>query len=60
MRWGEAADLINNAYPRAIAEKTVTYDFARQMPGAKTVSTSARGPGTRIALSLLVRVACFR
>jgi len=40
MGWQEAADLINDAYPRAIADKTVTYDFARQMPGAKTVSTS--------------------
>ncbi len=41
MGWHEAADLINAAYPRVIAEKTVTYDFARQMKGATEVSTSA-------------------
>jgi isocitrate dehydrogenase len=39
--WKEAADLINAAYPKVIGEKTVTYDFARQMKGAHTVSTSA-------------------
>jgi isocitrate dehydrogenase len=39
--WKEAADLINVAYPKVIAEKTVTYDFARQMKGAHTVTTSA-------------------
>lgn len=41
MGWQEAADLINAAYPKVIAEKTVTYDFARLMDGAKEVSTSA-------------------
>ncbi len=40
MGWGKAADLINAAYPKVIAEKFVTYDFARQMDGAHTVSTS--------------------
>lgn len=40
MGWQEAADLINAAYPKVIGEKFVTYDFARQMPGAHTVSTS--------------------
>ena len=40
MGWKEAADLINDAYPKVIADKTVTYDFARQMQGATTVSTS--------------------
>jgi isocitrate dehydrogenase len=39
--WKEAADLINAAYPKVIGEKTVTYDFARQMKGAHTVTTSA-------------------
>ncbi len=39
--WGEAADLINAAYPKVLSEKFVTYDFARLMPGAHTVSTSA-------------------
>ena len=40
MGWKEAADLINVAYPKVIADKTVTYDFARQMEGASSVSTS--------------------
>lgn len=41
MGWKKAADLVNAAYPEVIADKTVTYDFARQMEGATTVSTSA-------------------
>ena len=40
MGWREAADLINAAYPRVIQEKFVTYDFARLMDNAHTVSTS--------------------
>ncbi|MEM7207072.1 MAG: isocitrate dehydrogenase (NADP(+)) [Pseudomonadota bacterium] len=43
MGWQEAADLINVAYPKVIADKTVTYDFARQMEGAKEQSTSGFG-----------------
>ena len=43
MGWNEAADLINAAYPKVVGEKFVTYDFARLMPGAHTVSTSAFG-----------------
>ena len=43
MGWKEAADLINAAYPKVVGEKFVTYDFARLMPGAHTVSTSAFG-----------------
>ncbi len=38
--WQEAADLINEAFVKVIADKTVTYDFARLMDGATTVSTS--------------------
>ncbi|MGI9310530.1 MAG: NADP-dependent isocitrate dehydrogenase, partial [bacterium] len=38
--WNEAAESINRAFVAALAEQTVTYDFARQMPGATTVSTS--------------------
>ena len=38
--WGEAATLIETALTRAIAAKTVTYDFARLMEGATKVSTS--------------------
>jgi isocitrate dehydrogenase len=35
--WTEAADLIINGLDGAIGAKTVTYDFARQMEGAKEV-----------------------
>ena len=38
--WQEAADLINEAFPQVMADKTVTYDFARQMDNATTLSTS--------------------
>ena len=38
--WFEAADLITKAYEATIADKIVTYDFARQMPDAKEVATS--------------------
>jgi isocitrate dehydrogenase len=38
--WREASDLINAAYPKVVQEKFVTYDFARLMTGAHTVSTS--------------------
>ena len=43
MGWDEAADLIIKGIEKAIADKTVTYDFARQMDGAKLVSCSAFG-----------------
>lgn len=38
--WQEAADLITAALEKTIAQKTVTYDFARLMEGAKEVKTS--------------------
>jgi len=41
MGWLEAADAIITAMDRTIGQKTVTYDFARLMDGAKEVSTSA-------------------
>jgi len=41
--WVEAADAIINAMDRTIGQKTVTYDFARLMEGAREVSTSAFG-----------------
>ncbi len=41
--WAEAADLILKGMDGAIAGKTVTYDFARLMEGAKEVSCSAFG-----------------
>ena len=40
MGWGEAADLIIKSLEAAIAAKTVTYDFARLMDGAKEVKCS--------------------
>jgi isocitrate dehydrogenase len=43
MRWNEAADLIVKGMDGAIAAKTVTYDFARLMDGAKELKTSAFG-----------------
>src|SRR6202035_3044939 len=41
--WLKAADALSTAMDRRIAEKIVTYDFARLMEGAKEVSTSAFG-----------------
>ena len=43
MGWTEAAELIESALAGVIADKTVTYDFARQMDGATEVSTSKFG-----------------
>ena len=39
--WQEAADAVQRAYEKTVANKVVTYDFARQMEGAKEVKTSA-------------------
>jgi isocitrate dehydrogenase len=41
--WTEAADLVVRGMDGAIGAKTVTYDFARLMEGAKEVKTSAFG-----------------
>ncbi len=38
--WNEAARLVEGAMEETIQQKTVTYDFERQMPGAKKVKTS--------------------
>jgi len=43
MGWTEAADLVLAAMDRSIADKVVTYDFARLMEGAKEVKTSEFG-----------------
>ena len=43
MGWQEAADMVMRGMESAITAKTVTYDLARQMPGATEVSTSAFG-----------------
>ncbi|HEY3241232.1 MAG TPA: NADP-dependent isocitrate dehydrogenase [Acidimicrobiia bacterium] len=39
--WEEAAEMINGALEQTIAEKIVTYDFARLTEGAHEVKTSA-------------------
>ena len=41
MGWSEAADLLISGMEKAIAAKTVTYDFARLMEGATEVKCSA-------------------
>jgi isocitrate dehydrogenase len=41
MGWKEAATMIVKGIENAIGSKKVTYDLARQMPGATEVSTSA-------------------
>jgi isocitrate dehydrogenase len=38
--WREAADLVVRAYEKTVAQKVVTYDFARQMEDAREVKTS--------------------
>jgi isocitrate dehydrogenase len=43
MGWREAADLVIKGMDGAIAAKTVTYDFARLMEGAKEVKCSEFG-----------------
>jgi len=43
MGWVEAADSIVRSMERAIQDRIVTYDFARQMEGAKQVSCSGFG-----------------
>jgi isocitrate dehydrogenase len=43
MGWAEAADLIVKGMEGAVAAKTVTYDFARLMDGAKEIKCSEFG-----------------
>jgi isocitrate dehydrogenase len=43
MGWNEAAALIRNGLNKTIANKTVTYDFHRQMSGAKLLKCSEFG-----------------
>ncbi len=38
--WTEAAEAVTEAYTKTVADKIVTYDFARQMDGAREVKTS--------------------
>ena len=43
MGWTEAADAIIGAMDKTIGQKTVTYDFARMMPGATQLKCSEFG-----------------
>jgi isocitrate dehydrogenase len=43
MGWDEAADLIITSLEKTIAQKRVTYDFERLMPGATLLKTSEFG-----------------
>jgi isocitrate dehydrogenase len=43
MGWNEAADLIVAAMEKTIAQKRVTYDFARLMEGATELKCSEFG-----------------
>jgi len=43
MGWNEAAACITRSLEKAIADKVVTYDFARLLPGAQQVSCSGFG-----------------
>ena len=43
MGWTEAADLIIKGMEGAIAAKTVTYDFERQLEGANLLKCSEFG-----------------
>jgi len=38
--WGEAAKLVEDSLEKTVMQKTVTYDFARQLEGATKVGTS--------------------
>ena len=51
MKWNEAAALIVKGVENAIKAKRVTYDLARQMPGATEVSTSAFGDAVIAGMS---------
>jgi isocitrate dehydrogenase len=43
MGWTEAANLVRKGIEKTIAQKTVTYDLARQMKGAKKIRCSEFG-----------------
>jgi len=38
--WKEAANRLRDAIRKVIASKLITYDLARQLPGAKQAATS--------------------
>jgi len=39
--WPDAGERLRNAVRAVVASKVVTYDLARQMPGARSVGTTA-------------------
>jgi isocitrate dehydrogenase len=43
MGWPEAGDLIISSLEKTIAQKRVTYDFERLMPGSTLLKTSEFG-----------------
>lgn len=53
MGWNEAADLILRAISKTVQHKTVTYDLARQMEGAREVSCSEFGDEIQKNMELL-------
>ena len=56
MGWTEAADALISAMDKAIAAKRVTYDFARQMAGAKEVKCSEFGDAVIAHMQVAVAV----
>jgi isocitrate dehydrogenase len=40
MGWPEVSDIIMKSLEKTIADKTVTYDLARMIPGSKELKTS--------------------
>ncbi len=50
MGWGEAADMVEKAMDDVIASGVVTYDFARQMDGAREVKCSEFGSALATAI----------
>jgi isocitrate dehydrogenase len=50
MGWTEAADLLVAAMDKVLAAKTVTYDFARLMPGATEIRCSEFGNALAAAM----------
>ena len=55
MGWTEAADLVAKGMDGAIGARTVTYDFARLMEGAKEVKCSEFGDAVIAHMQQAVR-----
>jgi len=53
--WKEAAALVKQAFERVLAEKVVTYDFARMMQGAREVMTSEFAEAMMVEIDLFHR-----